>query len=67
MLLGESYYVVATCTQPLYLDLIRAPCVLYGVKYIDLVSPAPVQASLTAWWCVRTMPRVYGRTPQASV
>ena len=26
------------------LDLIRAPYVLYGVKYIDLVSLAPFQA-----------------------
>ena len=34
------------CTAP-YLDLIRAPYLLYGVKYIDLVSlAAPLPAPL---------------------
>ena len=31
------------------LDLNHAPCVLYGVKYIDLVSLAPFSAVLLLW------------------
>ena len=40
-----------------HVDLIRAPCVLYGVKYIDPVSPVVLQPDATMGGCSLTPAR----------